>query len=246
MITSFTSIARLARQTRAVSLPLLVAGALAAGCASAAANPGGPNEPVGTASSSSSSSASAPSSASSSGPAPSATPVPTVSGGPVIAGQTACAGWPTDAPHGKLTAFFQPVEVERCVTGFQQIPGKGQWETATLEKSTDNLAALVAVLMQPSSRVTPAVICPEFAVLPPQVLLINAAGKQLIPLLPTGTCGTTNARILSTLASMSWQPVSVRLLAKVTSSTAPRTLPGASIGPGEPHALRTGAAASAN
>ena len=242
MITSFTSIARLARQSRALSLPLLVAGALAAGCASAAANPGGPNQPVGTASSSASASASASSSPS----APKAAPVPTVSGGPVIAGATACAGWPTDAPHGKLTAFFQPVAVERCVTGFQQIPGKGEWETATLEKSTDNLAALVAVLMQPPTRVGPDVICPEFAVIPPQLVLINSAGKQLIPNLPVGTCGTTNARVLATLASMSWQPVSVRLLAKVTSSTAPRTLPGASIGPGEPHAIRTGAAASAN
>jgi hypothetical protein len=237
MITSFTSIARLARQTRAVSLPLLVAGALAAGCASAAANPGGPNEPVGTPSSSASASASASSSPS----APKATPVPTVSGGPVIAGATACAGWPTNAPHGRLTAFFQPVAVERCVTGFQQIPGKGDWETATLEKSTDNLAALVAVLMQPPTRVGPAVICPEFAVIPPQVLLINSAGKELIPQLPVGACGTVGARVLSTLAAMSWQPVSVRLISKVNPAAAPRTLPGASIGPQLPHALRTAA-----
>jgi hypothetical protein len=169
-----------------------------------------------------------------------------VSGGPVIAGVTACAGWPTDAPHGKLTAFFQPVAVERCVTGFQQIQGKGDWETATLEKSTDDLAALVAVLMQPPTKVQPAVICPEFAVIPPQVLLISSTGKQLIPELPVGVCGTADARVLSTLASMKWQPVSVRLISKVDPAAAPRTLPGASIGPGEPHALRTGGAAAAH
>jgi hypothetical protein len=169
-----------------------------------------------------------------------------VSGGPIIAGATACAGWPSHAPHGKLTAFFQPVAVERCVTGFQQIPGKGEWETATLEKSTDNLAALVAALMQPPTRVQPAVICPEFAVIPPQVVLISANGKQLIPELPVSACGTADARVLATLASMSWQPLSVRLITKVNPAAAPRTLPGASIGPGEPHALRTGAAAAAN
>src|SRR3984957_10639101 len=168
MISPITSIARLAWQTRAVSVPLLVAGALAAGCGTVAANPGGPNEPVG-ATSSSSSSASA--------PAPSATPVPTVTGGPVTAGQAACAGWPSDAPHGKLTTFFQPVSVERCVTGYQVIKGEGEWQTATLEKSTSNLEALVDLLLQPSARVKPNTFCPEFAVIPPQVLLISSTGK---------------------------------------------------------------------
>jgi hypothetical protein len=171
--------------------------------------------------------------------------VPTVSGGPVIAGATACAGWPSDAPHGKLTALFQPVTVERCVTGYQVIRGKGEWETATLEKSTSSLSALVQVLLQPS-RVQPGVFCPEFAVIPPQVLLINSAGKQLVPLLPRGACGTADARVLTTLASMSWQPVSVRLISKINPGGPPRTLPGASIGPGSPKEIRTGAPVAAN
>jgi hypothetical protein len=235
MITPISSIARLARQTRAVSVPLLVAGALAAGCGTVAANPGGPNQPAGTTASASSGSASAPA------PAPSATPVPTVSGGPILTGVTACAGWPSDAPHAKLTALFQPVAVERCVTGFQVIRGKGNWETATLEKSTDNLTALVEVLLQPSTRVQPGVYCPEYAVIPPQVLLINSTGKQLIPRLPVGACGMTNARVLTTLAAMSWQPVSVRLIAKAAPTLPPRTFPGASIGPSSPVVPRTGA-----
>ena len=242
MISPIISIARLARQTRTVSVPLLVAGALAAGCGTVAANPGGPNEPVGATSSSSSSS----SSSSASAPAPSATPVPTVTGGPVTAGEAACAGWPSDAPHGKLTTFFQPVSVERCVTGYQVIKGKGECQTATLEKSTGNLEALVEVLLQPSERVKPNTFCPEFVVIPPQVLLISSTGKQLIPLLPMGPCGIADSRVLTTLATMSWQPVSVRLISKVGPATAPRTFPGASIGPGTPKALRTGAPAAAN
>jgi hypothetical protein len=242
MMTSIASITRLARQTRAFSVPLLVAGALAAGCGTVAANPGGPNQPAGTASAS----AAASTSASASAPA-SATPVPTVSGGPVIAGVTACAGWPSGAPRGRLTTFFQPVAVERCVTGFQVIKGKGEWETATLEKSTENLAPLIELLLQPSARVQPGVYCPEFAVIPPQLLLISSTGKELIPQLPMGGCGTVNAHILTTLSAMSWQPVSVRLISKVSpaATTPPRTLPGASIGPGAPHPLRTGGPAAA-
>jgi hypothetical protein len=132
------------------------------------------------------------------------------------------------------------------VTGLQAIRGKGEWQTATLEKSTDNLAALVEVLLQPSARVHPGVFCPEFIVIPPQVVLISSTGKQLIPRLPLGACGTTDSRVLTTLASMSWQPVSVRLISKVGPATAPRTFPGASIGPGTPKALRTGAPATGN
>jgi len=238
MNNGFTSIARLARQTRAVSLPLLVAGALAAGCGTVSADKvGGTYTPVGGGAS-----------ATSSAPAP--TPVPTVTGGSTTPGTIACVGWPADAPHGKLTAFFEPVSVERCVTGYQQVKGKGEWQTATLEKSTDNLTTLVDELLQPSARTQPGVFCPEFAVIPPQVVLFNAAGKKLIPELPTGTCGTADARVLSTLAMMTWQPVSVRLVSKVTPvSGTPRTLPGAKIGSvpvTPPKAIRTGAAAAAN
>jgi len=241
MMTSIASITRLARQTRAFSAPLIVAGALAAGCGTVHAS--GPGS-VAT-----STAATAP--AASSSPT-SATPVPTVTGGPIITTGTGCTGWPSNAPHAKLTVVFQPVAAERCVTGFQVISGKGEWETATLERSTDNLARLVQVLLQPSGRVQPGVFCPEFAVIPPQVLLISSTGKELIPLLPRGACGTADAQVLTTLAAMTWQPISVRLIAKVTPAKTPRTFPGASIGPGSlktpgsPKTLRTGAPVVAN
>jgi len=238
-ITPTTSVARLARgarQARALAVPLLAAGALAAGCATPAANPGGPNEPVaasGTASAGSH-------------PASSAKPVPTVTGGPMIpAGGDACSGWPTNAAHGTLTAFFTPVAVERCVTGFQQIAGKGEWETATLERSTDKLATLTAVLLRPSAGHQPEVFCPDFAIIPPQIVLINSTGKELIPKLPVGSCGTVEASLLSTLATMAWQPLSVTLVTKITPAAA-STLPGGSVSAGTPKALRTGSTGMAN
>lgn len=239
MMTSIAPTTRLARRTRAFSVPLLAAGLLAAGCGTVhgpgASNPGSATSPTSHATPTTSASA---------------TPVPTVTGGPVIAGAAACVGWPADAPHGRLTTSFQPVAVERCVTGSREIRGKGEWETATLEKSTDNLAALVEALLQPPARVQPEVFCPQIAIMAPQVVLINSTGKELIPLLPPGTCGATDSRVLTTLASMTWQPVSVRLVSKVTPTGTPtgtpRTLPGASIGPVMPKELRTGAPVAAN
>jgi hypothetical protein len=236
MTTPITSITRLARRGRAYSIPLLVAGALAAGCGTVSATSGDAPAAPAAGASSSASSASAP------GAAPSASAVPTVTGGPnLAAGGYACAGWPTDATHGTFTALFQPVAVERCVTGFKQIPGKGMWETATLERSTDKLATLTSVLLRPGSGHQPAIFCPEFAVIPPQIVLFNSAGQKLIPKLPVGACGTVNAQLLTTLATMTWQQVSVRLVVKVSSMPAgAKTFPGASLAPGSPKVERTG------
>jgi hypothetical protein len=236
---TLSSIARLAA-------PVLVAGALAAGCGTVAANPGGPNEPAnGPSVVSGSATPSASASGSGSGSAPPsgahATPVPTVTGGPaVIVGGAACAGWPANAAHGTLTALFTPVAVERCVTSFQQIAGKGEWETATLERSTDRLATLAAALMQPSAGRQPDVMCPQFVVLPPQIVLFSSTGQELIPRLPVGACGGVDTQVLSTLAAMTWQPVSVRLVTKIT-PVPPKTFPGASLAPGSPKVPRTGA-----
>jgi hypothetical protein len=231
-ITSAARLARVAWQARGLAVPLLAAGALAAGCATPAANPGGLNEPVAA-------SGTAPAG---SHPASSAKPVPTVTGGPMIpAGGDACSGWPASAAHGTLTAFFTPVAVERCVTGFQQIAGKGEWETATLERSTDKLATLTAVLLHPSASHQPEVFCPDFAIIPPQIVLIDGTGKELIPRLPVGSCGTVEASLLSTLATMTWQPLSVTLVTKITPAAVP-TPPNGTFQAGSPRAIQTGGA----
>jgi hypothetical protein len=199
--------ARAARKARAFSVPLLVAGVLAAGCGTAHA----PSSGGATASGA----ATAPASAT---PSASATPVPTVTGGSVVAGEPACVGWPANAPHGTVTALFDAVAVERCVTGYQTGPGKVEWQTATLEKATKNLAPLLDALLQPSTERQPDTVCPELAMIPPQVLLISATGKQLIPRIPLSACSTLESGFLSALAALTWQPVSVRLISKVSGS----------------------------
>jgi hypothetical protein len=217
-IPSNTRTARLARpagRARAFSVPLLAVGVLlAAGCGTVHA----PSSGGATASSGSSTAVASAIPSVSAAPAASATPVPTVTGGPVVAGEPACAGWPAYAPHGTLTALFDAVAVERCVTGYQTGPGRAEWQTATLEKATRNLTPLLDALLQPSAARQSQIICPELAMIPPQVLLISSTGRQLIPWIPLSACSTVQSRFLSALAALTWQPVSVRLVSKVLGS----------------------------
>jgi hypothetical protein len=134
----------------------------------------------------------------------------------VVAGEPACLGWPASAPRGTLTAFFEPVAVERCVTGFQKGPGNVEWQTATLMKASKNLTPLVNALLRPSTEHRPGTVCPYLVMLPPQVVLISSTGKTLIPRLPLSGCGLVESQVLCALAALTWQPVSVRLVAKVS------------------------------
>ena len=222
------------RRTVAAAVPLLAAGALVAGCGSAHTGgaSGAATATTHATASASAPAASAPAASSAAASAP-ATPVPTISGGPVVAGQPACVGWPTDATSVPLPLSFVPVSVERCVNGVQTIPGKGLWETATLQRSDSGLAGLINALRQPSVGHHPATVCPALAVIAPQVVLIGANGQKLIPRLPATGCGLIQSRVLVALGALRWQPVSVHLIAKLDGGTAP-TVSGAA-----PHSIQT-------
>ena len=220
------------RRTVAAAVPLLAAGALVAGCGSAHTGGAADAPPAhGTAPAASAAASSAPASsvpassatapASASASAAPATPVPTISEGPVVPGQPACVGWPTGATSVSLPVSFVPVSVERCVSGAQTIPGKGLWTTATLQRADSGLAGLTSALRQPPVTHRPGTVCPAVAVIPPQVVLIDANGRKLIPRLPASGCGLTQSQVLLALNELRWQPVSVRLIAKVPGATAP-------------------------
>src|ERR1700744_6515879 len=178
------------RRARGLAVPLLAAGALAAGCGAAQSSaPAGPP-----------SRATAPAA-----PSTPATPVPTVSGGAVAEGTVACVGWPADATSAALPVSFVPVSVERCVNSAQTIPGKGLWTTATLQRSTGDLTGLINALRQPSATRRPGTMCPALAVIPPQVVLISATGQKLIPRLPTNGCGITDSQVLMALDALRWK-----------------------------------------
>jgi hypothetical protein len=141
-----------------------------------------------------------------------------------------------------LPASFVAVAVLRCVTGAQTIPGKGQWETATLQRADKDLTALVAALRLPPVMRKPGIICPYIAIVPPQIALIGADGKTLVPRLPVGECGLIQSRVLTALARLQWQTVSVRLITQV--QTQPEVASGCTPGYKDPFALAESSAPS--
>lgn len=187
---------------------------LAAGCATAAPSPAGGG--AGTATSIARSPAPASAVPSSAGPS-SAGPIPTTIGGPpIVAGRPACDGWPASAVRGKAPPpSFVPVAVLRCVGGIQTIPGKGQWETATLERADRNLAPLLTALRRPSQQRPPGVMCTDLVALPPQFVLVGRDGTAIWPRLPLTGCGQVQSGVFAALAALPWQKVSVRLVARM-------------------------------
>ena len=183
--------------------------AMATGCATASTS-----TPAATGGSSGTGAASASPPASASA---SATPVPTTTTGPpLVAGQPACVGWPANATHSKtLPASFVPVAVIRCVTDYQIIPGKGQWEIATLERADQGLAPLLTALQRPNETRPPGTFCSDLVELPPQFVLVGKDGQAIWPALPVTGCGLVQRELLGALAALPWQKVSVRLVAKV-------------------------------
>jgi hypothetical protein len=183
--------------------------AMATGCATASTStPAAAGRTSGTGAASASSAASA---------SASAAPVPTTTTGPpLVAGQPACVGWPRNATRSKrLPASFVPVAVIRCVTSYQMIPGKGQWETATLERADQRLTTLIDALRRPNEIRPAGTFCSDLVVLPPQFVLVDKDGKAIWPALPVTGCGLVQGEVLGALAALPWQTVSVRLVAKV-------------------------------
>ena len=183
--------------------------AMATGCATASTS-----TPAATGGSSGTGAASASPPASASA---SAAPVPTTTTGPpLVAGQPACVGWPANATHSKtLPASFVPVAVIRCVTNYQIIPGKGQWEVATLERADQGLAPLLTALQRPNQTRPPGTFCSDLVELPPQFVLVGKDGQAIWPALPVTGCGLVQRELLGALAALPWQKVSVRLVVKV-------------------------------
>lgn len=200
--------ARAGRVTLLASIPLLALVTFAAGCGTVTTPTVGTTDVPAT-------TQPPPSASGSPGSPASPAPVPTTTGGTITPGVAECTGWPANAARVTLPASFVPVAVLRCVTAYQMVPGKGQWLAATLERADAGLAPLTAALRRPHVERNPGVMCPELAMLPPQIVVIDGKGTQIIPRLPLGACGLVQEQVLSALAALHWQPVSVRLISQV-------------------------------
>ena len=101
------------------------------------------------------------------------------------------------------------------MTSYQPIPGKGQWEIATLERVDREPGAADRGAAPPVGPDQPGTLCPEIAIVPPQFVLISGDGKMLVPRLPISGCGLVQPQVLVALSALSWQPVSVRLVSQI-------------------------------
>lgn len=148
-------------------------------------------------------------------PSPPREPLPPAPapGVPGVPGRTACEGWPL-ASGGPIPPSFTPVAVLRCVTGYTAVPGKGEWLTATLEKADQNLMPLVRALRTTPGQMRPGMICPQFATLPPQIVLIGADGTAIRPRFPVTDCGQIQQQAIAALDALRWRTVSQRLIEK--------------------------------
>lgn len=181
----------------------------AAGCGSASSPAGGSSPAVSVTGARPSPGSPSPQRASGSAPAP-APGAPAAPSAPATAG---CTGWPS-APAGPLPASFTPVSVLRCVTGDTQVPGQGEWLTATLEKADQNLTPLVQALRAPDGQRQRGQMCPMYAMVPPAVVLVGADGTSIQPRFPVTGCGQIQPQVLTALNALSWHTVSQRLVEK--------------------------------
>lgn len=141
---------------------------------------------------------------------------PSGSGG-TVSRYPSCTDWPAHMASGPLPASFQPVAVIRCVTGYQTIPGKGEWLVAALQRADKNLAALISALHRPPGRMRPGAICPALAMIPPRIALISGNGSMISPEIPLNGCGMVQQQVTAALAALPWKTVSVRLISQVES-----------------------------
>lgn len=216
---------RRTRARHATPLAAIAGAALVALITLAAAACGTVNAPAGGAASATGRPASAtPAPSAPSAPAsvaPSRVPVPPPSEPvPVVPEKTACTGWPS-VPSGSLPTSFVPVAVLRCVTGYTTIPGKGRWLTAILEKADQDLGPLAEALHAASGNPRPGEMCPQYVIIPPQIVLAAADGTMIRPRLPITDCGQIQHEVINALDALRWQTVSQRPIEKAPTPAAP-------------------------
>lgn len=139
---------------------------------------------------------------------------------PIGPARTECTGWPA-APAGTLPASFAPTSALRCVTGYTAVPGKGTWLAAILEKATGNLTPLADALRAVSGHGQPGVMCPQFVMVPPAIVLTAADGTMIRPRFPVTDCGDIQHQVFTALAALKWQTVSQHLLQKAPTPANP-------------------------
>jgi hypothetical protein len=121
-------------------------------------------------------------------------------------------------PAARLAAF-RPVTVVTCGQDVRRYPGDGQWTVDVRRLATGHIAPLHAALQRPDARPTTGA-CAAMLVVAPTMILVDAAGRQLVPAPPLDECGQPQRAVLSAFEAVSWREVSVRKVRQVVTPQA--------------------------
>jgi hypothetical protein len=90
-----------------------------------------------------------------------------------------------------------------------------------MEKADQNLGPLAEALRATSGSPRPGKMCPQFVIIPPQIVLAAADGTMIRPRLPVTDCGQLQHGVISALDALRWRTVSLHLIEKAPTPAAP-------------------------
>lgn len=109
---------------------------------------------------------------------------------------------------GGIPADFVAAAVVRCRSEFREVPGEGTWVVQITERADAPVSQLVDLLRRPSETPPPGQIaCPDIAYSVPYFLLVDAAGKALLPTVPTEVCGKPLGEVTNLLENLPYKTV---------------------------------------
>lgn len=111
------------------------------------------------------------------------------------------------APRGGIPDDFVPTGVLRCRTETREIEGQGKVTMLITERADTDTGELLAELRWPSDLRSEG-ICDASYVEAPYVILVDPAGKALVPAVPTDSCGKPRPEVRNLVATLSYRIVS--------------------------------------
>ncbi|TWP46879.1 hypothetical protein FKR81_34290 [Lentzea tibetensis] len=118
--------------------------------------------------------------------------------------------------RGSIPDGFATTWVLRCRTEVREIQGKGEWTIQIAERSDTNAQELVDQLRRPSDGPT-ASACTMELVVPPYFLLVDAAGRAVLPQVPVDSCGKPRIEARKALEALPFRTIAETPVVQVQS-----------------------------
>ncbi|SNS29705.1 hypothetical protein SAMN05216276_100753 [Streptosporangium subroseum] len=108
-------------------------------------------------------------------------------------------------PRQSLPDDFVPVQVIRCHWDSRYLPGKGRWEVVIEEHANGPVDELMSELRRPSERSMFGRNCLMIEILVDYFVVVDSAGRVVLPDLPTGLCGGPFSSTLDALRGLPYR-----------------------------------------